>query len=476
MSYGDGNGNGKRNGNGHHPGSQLIDASVASQFERLPPWNEDAEKCTIASMLLDKGVCGEVLEIIHREVWFSADHQIIFDVLVKLWEENKAIDAVIVSDELKKRGLLEEIGGILTLADILNKVPSAAHGIHYAGIVKQHWLLRRVIEECNNGLRGAYAPHNDAREVIEKLERGVFAIAEEKSGACGGVEMSQVLMEVFEQLESRGQRGLETGFFELDEMLNGLQNGEMIVLAARPSQGKTALALNFIEHIAGVNRIPCGMFSLEMSKQALAQRLMCSQAQIDSHKLRKGLLRSDEYTKLADTVGTLSKAQIIVDDSGNLNPLALRAGARRMKLKHDIRCLVIDYMQLMDASEQTASKEGRQQQVTEISRTIKSVARELDIPVVALSQLNRSVEGREGHRPRLSDLRESGSIEQDADVVMLLHREDYYRMSEPNFQPDNLAEVIIAKQRNGPVGTVKLMFVNKSARFENLSMQNDPFM
>ena len=240
-------------------------------------------------------------------------------------------------------------------------------------------------------------------------------------------------------------------------MMNGLQNGEMVIVAARPSMGKTAFAMNIIEHIAADSQLPCGVFSLEMSKQQLAQRMLCSRGNIDSHKLRKGMLSSQEYTHLANVVGELAKAPIWVDDSAGLTPLDLRAKARRLKLQHDVKCIMIDYKQLMD----NPGVESRQQQISEISRAVKAVARELEIPVICLSQLNRSNEGRDGHRPRMSDLRESGSIEQDADVIMLLHREDYYRMSDPDFQPDNVAEIIIAKQRNGPTGTVKLTFLEQ---------------
>jgi replicative DNA helicase len=252
-------------------------------------------------------------------------------------------------------------------------------------------------------------------------------------------------------------------------MLNGLQNGEMIVLAARPSMGKTAIAMNIIEHVSADQRLPCAVFSLEMSKQQLAQRMLCSRGQVDAHRLRKGMLQAHEYATLANVVGELSKAPIWVDDSAQLTPMDLRAKARRLKLQHDIKCIAIDYMQLMDASASTS--ENRQQQVSEISRGIKAVARDLNVPVIALSQLNRVSEGRDGHRPRMSDLRDSGSIEQDADVVALLHREDYYKMNDPEYQPDNIAEVIIAKQRNGPTGTVRLAFLNKTTRFENLSHQ-----
>ena len=443
---------------------------IAGQFDRLPPHSIEAEMCLLASMMLDKEVVGEVVQIVTGESFYQADHQIIFDVLTGLYEQNRPIDAVILREELGKRQVLEEIGGTAYLGQILSAVPSAAHGAHYASIVKEKALLRQLISASNDILRDAYAPHEQAEVVLDRAERRIFEIAEKKiSGQVTAME--DVLHEVFEMIENRGQRGIESGFFELDDMMNGLQNGEMIIVAARPSMGKTAFAMNVMEHIAADSRLPCAVFSLEMSKQQLAQRMLCSRGQIDAHKLRKGLLQSHEYAHLANVVGELAKAPMWVDDSAGLTIMELRAKARRLKLQHDIKCIMIDYMQLMD----NPGVESRQQQISEISRGIKAVARELKVPVICLSQLNRASEGRDGHRPRMSDLRESGSIEQDADVIMLLHREDYYRMSEPDFQPDNIAEIIIAKQRNGPTGTVKLTFMNKTTRFENYSGQSDPF-
>src|SRR5688572_16347830 len=426
--------------------------------------------CLLASMMLDKEMIGQVVQIVDRDSFFQADHQIIYDVLVKLYEQNRSIDAVILREELIKRQLLEEVGGIQYLAAMLNRVPSAAHGAHYAGIVREKALLRQLIAASNDILRDAYAPHEEATLVLDKAEKRIFEIAQRKVGKAM-VPMEEVLHEVYEMIGSGGRQGLLSNFIELDSMTNGLQDGELIIVAARPSMGKTAFAMNVIEAISAEQRLPTAVFSLEMSKQQLAQRMLCSRANIDAHKLRKGMLSNDDYTQLAVTVGQLAKAPIWVDDSPGLTPLDLRAKARRLKLQHDIKCIMVDYMQLMD----NPGPESRQQQISEISRGLKAVARELGIPVIALSQLNRQSEGRDGHRPRMSDLRESGSIEQDADVVMLLHREDYYRQTEADFQPDNIAEVIIAKQRNGPTGTVKLTFLNKTTRFENLSTQSDPF-
>jgi replicative DNA helicase len=450
--------------------SQLIESAFGNQFDRLPPHSIEAEMCLLASMMLDREVIGQVVQEIDANSFYQADHQIIFTTIVKLYEQNRPVDAVILTEELSKRQVLEEIGGVGYMAQILGAVPSAAHGGHYAGIVREKALLRQLISASNECLRDAYAPHEQADVILDRAEKRIFEIAEKKVG--NAVEpMEKVLHEVFEMIENRGQRGVETGFHELDDMLNGLQNGEMVIVAARPSMGKTAFALNLVEHIAADHRLPCAIFSLEMSKQQLAQRMLCSRGQIDAHKLRKGMLNSQEYTKLASIVGELAKAPIWVDDSAGLTPLDLRAKARRLKLKHDVKCIMIDYMQLMD----NHGAENRQQEISEISRTVKAIARELNIPVICLSQLNRQSEGREGHRPRMSDLRESGSIEQDADVILLLHREDYYKMQDPDFIPDNQAEVIIAKQRNGPTGTVKLAFLSKTTRFENLSTAIDPF-
>jgi len=453
--------------------SQLMDASVARQFERLPPHSIEAEMCLLASMMLDKEMVGQVVQIVDREAFYQADHQIVYDVLVKLYEQNRPTDPVIVREELAKRQLLEEVGGTPYLMQIVNTVPSAAHGAHYASIVREKGMLRQLIAASNDILRDAYGPHEQADIVLDRAEKRIFDIAQKKVGNATS-EIGDIAAEVYEMLEDNTRRGTMTGYLELDDMLNGLQNGEMVIVAARPSMGKTAFAMNIIENIAmGEGRTPCAVFSLEMSRQQLAQRLLCSLTKIDAHKVRRGMMSNEEYIQMAQVVASLSKIPIFVDDSPGLTPLEFRAKARRLKLQHDIGCIMIDYMQLMD----NPGPENRQQQISEISRAIKAVARELNVPVIALSQLNRASEGRDGHKPRMSDLRESGSIEQDADVVMLLHREDYYRMTEPDFQPDNIAEVIIAKQRNGPTGTVKLVFNNKTTRFENLSAHqgNSPF-
>jgi replicative DNA helicase len=439
--------------------------------DRLPPHSIDAEMCVLASMMLDREVIGTAVQILRRDAFYQADHQIIFDALTSLYEANRPIDAVIVREELIKRGQLETVGGTAYLGQVLGSVPSAAHGEHYAKIVREKFLLRQLIGASNEILRDAYAPHESAEIVVDKAEKLIFEIAEKKVQGSAA-HLGEIAAEVYEMIEDKSRAGIMTGFHELDDYLNGLQAGEMIIVAARPSMGKTAFAMNLVENIAsGEARLPCAVFSLEMGRQQLAQRMLCSLSGVDGHKVRKGMMNNEEYVKMAQVVAQLSKIPIYVDDSSQLTVLDLRAKARRLKMQFDIKMIMIDYMQLMD----NPGVESRQQQISEISRGVKAVARELEVPVVCLSQLNRASEGRDGHRPRMSDLRESGSIEQDADVIMLLHREDYYRMSDPDFQPDNIAEIIIAKQRNGPTGTVKLTFDNRTTRFKNLAEGSDPF-
>jgi replicative DNA helicase len=441
--------------------------SANDTFDKLPPHSIESEMCMLASMMLDSHVIDEVLLICDREMFYLADHATLWDTIVELHKSGTAVDAVLIREELLKRGSLEEIGGTDYLMQILNSVPSAAHGVHYAKIVRDKAMLRMLISASNENLREAYAPHEDVSLLIESAEKRIFDIAEKKAGQA--VSLGNIAMEVYDLIEGKAKRGIETQFYDLDEMLNGLQDGEMVIVAARPSMGKTAFAMNVVENVAA-QQIPCAVFSLEMSAQQLAQRMMCSRAGIDAHLVRKGMLRNHEYQELARMVHELRQFPIWVDDAAGLTPMDLRAKARRLKRQHDIRLIMIDYLQLMD----NPGIESRQQQIGDISRAIKQVARDLKVPVIALSQLNRATEARDGHRPRMSDLRESGSIEQDADVIMLLHREDYYKkQADPEYVPDNIAEVIVAKQRNGPTGTVKLFFDSKTTTFKNLAANID---
>jgi replicative DNA helicase len=324
-------------------------------------------------------------------------------------------------------------------------------------------------------LDSAHDISGDTDEKLDHAEQRIFGITNKKITGQAA-ELKDLVTKAYETIEKRTGHhvtGLATGFYELDEMTCGLQNGEMIIIAGRPSMGKTALALNIAEHIGIIENEPVAIFSLEMGQQQLAERFLCCNSKIESQLVRKGMLSTEHYQKLVKACGVLSEAPVYIDDTAGITPLELRAKARRLKARYDIKCIMLDYLQLMSLG--TGRIESRQQEITTISRYLKALARELDIPVVVLSQLNRSPEGREGHKPRMSDLRESGSIEQDADVVMLLHRDDYYHRGESDYNETNTAEVIIAKQRNGPTGNVQLAFLEKYTRFENLSHIEEPF-
>jgi replicative DNA helicase len=439
-------------------------AAVRSMPESLA-----AEAAVLGSMLIDPECIGDVVEMTERDAFYRIEHRHIFDALISLYEKNKGvgIDAVLLRDELLKRDCLEEAGGVEYIAKILDSVPSSANVAYYAGIVKEKMLLRELITAAGEILENAYNQTGEPHEMLDEAERKIFAVTDRN--ITGGAEaIKDLVVRSFELIANRqGSHltGLSTGYYELDDLTCGLQNGEMIIIAGRPSMGKTSLALNITEHLGLVEKAPVAIFSLEMGRQQLAERFLCSISGLDSQKVRKGLLSDEHFKKLADASAELSEAPIYIDDNSALTPLELLAKARRLKSRHNIQCIMVDYLQLMHLG--WARTESRQQEITAISRYLKSLARELDIPVVVLSQLNRNPEGREGNRPRMSDLRESGSIEQDADVVMLLHRDDYYRRHDEDFAPTNTADLIIAKQRNGPTGSIKLTFMEKTTRFEN---------
>ncbi len=446
---------------------------VSKLFDKLPPHAIEAECALLGSMILDWRVCGEVIQILKGpEDLYKPAHAAIYETLVELYDQVQSIDMVQLKQRLEDKGQLDQVGGIEYLIELAESVPSATSAAYYANIVREKAALRKLIDSAGRILYDCYNSSEPVGELLDKAERAIFEIAESKT-ATDAAELGELLQETYDLLQSEdGMRtGLETGFIELDEMTNGLQPGEMIIVAARPSMGKTAFALNIAEHIAATTRQPCAIFSLEMSRQQLAQRLLCSRSGVDSHKLRRNMLNQDDFAKLALTVGELSEAPLFIDDTPGLTLLSLRAKARRLAARHDIKAVFIDYLQLMSAP----GAESRQQEVSNLSRGIKALARELSVPVICLSQLNRAAEQREGHRPRMSDLRESGSIEQDADVVMMLHREDYYHRGDEDYEDTNTAEVILAKQRNGPTGTVKLHFHGPTTRFHNLALQSGGF-
>jgi replicative DNA helicase len=444
---------------------------VTSHESRTMPESLEAEAAVLGSMIIDNQCIGEVVERLTAESFYRPEHKIIFEAIVSLYEKNRGgvIDGVILRDELKKRETLDEVGGAEYLSRIMDSVPSAANIDYYVRIVKDKMLLREMIVSASEIINDAFDHGGDTDEKLDEAERKIFAITDKKVTDNAEILRDLVIRayELIEKREGKLVTGLETGFIGLDNLTCGLQPGEMIIIAGRPSMGKTSFALNLAEHIGVTNRQPIAVFSLEMSRQQLAERFLCSRSQIDSQLVRKGMLSTEHYHKLNEACGALYEAPVYIDDTSTLTPLELRAKSRRLKSRHNIQAIIVDYLQLMHLG--TMKVESRQQEITTISRHLKSLARELNIPVVVVSQLNRAPEGREGHRPRMSDLRESGSIEQDADVVMLLHREDYYHRGEKDYPFDNTAELIIAKQRNGPTDVVELRFWEKYTRFDNAS-------
>jgi replicative DNA helicase len=456
---------------------------------RSMPESLAAEAAVLGSMIIDPKCISEVVEQLRTEAFYRIEHQMIFDALVTLYEKSRsedvALDMVLLRDELEKRKQLEEVGGVEYLAKVINSVPSSANVMYYAEIVKGKQLLRKLVVTVSEILNDAYDEGGEPSEKLDQAEQKIFEVAAKRIRGLA-VPVKDLIPQVLELIVSRDRSiitGLATGYYELDDLTCGLQDGEMIILAGRPSMGKTSLALNIAEHIGVIERAPVAIFSMEMGRQQIAERFLCSKSETDAQKVRKGMLDTEHHEALRDACGELSEAPIYIDDTSLLTPLELRAKSRRLKRLYDIRCIIVDYMQLMSGG--TGRFESRQQEISIISRYLKALAGELNIPVVVLSQLNRSPEGRLDHLPRMSDLRESGSIEQDADVVMLLHREDYYQRSERLEISDkkdstvyssedgrmkkNTAELIIAKQRNGPTGSVELVFRKQIMRFENAS-------
>jgi len=426
-------------------------------------------------MILDPECIGLVIQKVKTDSFYRLENQMMFDAIVHLWEKtNGKFDLVLLRDELKKRNQIDEVGGPEYLMKIAESVPSSANVEQYVNIVQEKQMLRELISAAGDVMTEAFDAGGDVGEKLDRAEQKIFQVTEKKiSGAA--VSIKDLLTQAFEAIDKReGHQvtGLPTGFAELNEKTCGLQNGEMIIIAGRASMGKTSFAMNIAEHIGADNNMPVVIFSLEMSKQQLAERMLCSRAMMDSQLVRKGMLNDEQYQELVQAASELSDKPIYVDDSPGLTPLELRGKARRLKAQYGIRCIVVDYLQLMSTGGRV---ESRQQEVSTISRYLKALARELEVPVVVLSQLNRSSEGREGHKPFMSDLRESGSIEQDADVVMLLHREDYYHKGETDYTDTNISELIIAKQRNGPTGTVELNWNGMCTRFNDLARTQEPF-
>jgi replicative DNA helicase len=449
-----------------NPDSGALQALSSVLEGRTLPVSIEAEAAALGSMILDRECIGQVVEQITVDMFSLPEHQYIFEAVVCLYEANSKIDLVLLRDELIRRDRLKAAGGVDYLVRVAESVPTAANVDYYTRIVKEKSMLRQLARVSHEILRQACDETGDIGEKLDIAEQQIFAVTEKKITGSA-VAIKHLITETFESIESRkGSHitGLPTGFLELDQLLCGLHPGEMIIVAGRPSMGKTSFALNIAEHIGADDNKPTAIFSLEMGRQQLVERILCCRAKVDSQEVRRGMISTEQHATLMQVGGELYEKPIFIDDTPGLTPLMLRAKCRRLRSQHHIQCVFVDYLQLMGLGGQT---ESRQQEISTISRYFKALARELEIPVVVLSQLNRSPEGREDHRPRMSDLRESGSIEQDADVVLLLHREDYYSKSEDD--KTNIAEVIVAKQRNGPTDTVKLNFDGRFTRFQDAS-------
>jgi replicative DNA helicase len=439
------------------------------EVERLPPQNREAERCVLGSMLRDNGVIGDVLQILRAENFYADAHQKIFQAIVTLYERAHPVDLVMLAEILKEQKHIEDVGGYGYIAELWDAAPTAANAEYYARIVRDKAIVRHLIHAGTEILRDSYDQGMPADELLESAERKILDIAQ--MGITGQTTtLEQALREAYDRIDTRSQRdqlsisGLPTGFIDLDDKTAGLQNSELIIIAARPSVGKTSLALCIARHAAVEEQLPIFFVSLEQSRIELAERLLCAQARVDSHKLRKGHLSSDDMQKLIEAGDRLRQAKLFIDDSPGQGMLRIAANARRLKLRHHVKLVLIDYLQLIEPDNR---RDNRQEQVANISRRLKFLAKELQIPVVACAQLNRSPEDRTDHRPRLADLRESGSIEMDADTVMLLHRPEMY---EPG-QHEGTVEVIIAKQRNGPTGEVTLTYIKQFMRFENFAVE-----
>jgi replicative DNA helicase len=444
-----------------------MDLSELTSIERLPPQNLDAEQAALGSMLLEESAIVAGAEHLEEPVFYKDAHRKIFAALLALYKANTPVDLITVTDELKRRSQLEEVGGASYLATLTSVVPTAANVEHYCRIVKQKAILRDLIRVSTRIAGECYEEAIEPDVLLDRAETMIFDIASKKLKR-DAVAMKDIIKSSIEMIDTLYQRkgmitGLPTGFIELDQQLAGLQPSELIVVAGRPAMGKSSFALCVAEHVAMAEKTGVAIFSLEMSKESLVQRMLCSHARINAHNIRSGMLSTSDWPNLTKAAGKLSEAPIFVDDSPSVSILELRAKARRLKSRHNIGLVILDYLQLM---EESAHAENRQQEISLISRSLKALARELTIPVIAVSQLSRAPERRESFRPRLSDLRESGAIEQDADVVLMLFREDYYNMTDEN---KGIAEVIVAKQRNGPTGTMKLAFINEYTRFETLA-------
>lgn len=437
---------------------------------KIPPHSKEAEESVLGALMLSKEAITTSIEILKPEDFYTPAHSEICSAVLAIYNRNEPADIVTVKEELNRRNILEEIGGVTYLANLTSVVVSVSNTEYYCKIIKEKSTLRKLIDVSDEVMGKAFSPEAKADAIIEVAEKNIFDITQQ-SHRQGLVPVSQVMLKSFHEIEQRAANpdkltGLTTGFVDLDNQLSGLQKSDLILLAARPSMGKTALMVNIATNAATKGKAVVAMFSLEMSKEQLMQRIISSMAHVDLQKVISGNLNEDEWFKILQASNAIGEMDLLIDDTAGISPLELKAKCRRLKMEKGLDLIVIDYLQLMQMGGRV---ESRQQEISAISRSLKAIAKELEVPLIALSQLSRMPETRTDHRPILSDLRESGAIEQDADVVMFLYRDEYYNKEES--EKPNIGEVIIAKHRNGPTGTVELMFKKEFTKFLNLERE-----
>lgn len=446
---------------------------MAELLNRTAPYNMEAEQAVLGSVLIDAESLAAAAEHLKSEDFYSESHKEIFSAILDIHTKGEPVDVVTLVEEIKNRGTLDKSGGIAYLTDLSMSVPSTANLKYYIKIVDEKSTLRRLISASNEIIKNCYQGQEELEYIIDQAEKKIFNLSQ-RHNSHQFYTMKEILLEVYSRIEELAKNkgritGVPTGFTEFDHMTSGLNPAELILVAARPSMGKTSFVMNIAQYAALRARVPVAVFSLEMAKEQLAQRMLSSEANVELQKIRTGSLDEADWLKLVRAAGPLSQAPIYIDDSPGINSMELRSKARRLKMERGIGLVVLDYLQLMSGRGRV---ENRQQEISEISRSLKALARELKVPVVALSQLSRAPEARAGHKPMLSDLRESGAIEQDADVVAFLYRDEYYN---PDSDKKNIAEVIIAKQRNGPTGTVELVWLGQFTKFAGYDRVHSEF-
>ena len=442
------------------------------ELGKVPPHDVEAEQAVLGSMLTDKDAVISAIEVLKEDDFYRTDNKSIYEAIINLYNRAEPIDIITVKAELESLGKFEQVGGLEYLASLPDKVPTTANAMKYIKIVEEKSTLRNLIKTANEIIELGYDPTEDVSDIMEGAEKKIFNIMQNYDKKSYS-PIKDILVDSFTQLEELYNRkqhitGVPSGFTELDYKTAGFHGSDLVLIAARPAMGKSAFALNIATNAAVRANVPVVIFSLEMSKEQMVNRILCSEAMVDSNKVRTGKLEEDDWTKLAGSIGPLSDAEIYIDDTPGISVMEIRAKCRKLKLEKNIGMVVIDYLQLVQGSNKRNG--SREQEISEISRSLKILAKELNVPVIALSQLSRAVEQRPDHRPMLSDLRESGAIEQDADIVMFLYRDDYYN---PDSEKKDIAEVIIAKHRGGSLGTVDLLWLGSYTKFVNLEKRFD---